>query len=275
LAEFAECVWAVFSVSSLFDSVAGLAGFEPATAGTPGLYTGTLSFLKNVPKVIRALLTLRRLSEFWRDLLTIGAFQLTNHPLSIGQVFLKAQRKRRVINMLQPGTGADSFEREVFGLFKEFAKKGLIDELAGGPKNKLEIDQQVDMSFRFSKGSHDYFFIWECKNPEDPDNFSLKPAVEQLKIRYGLIEEKYKPKYCPSAVIKPVLAVNITLDQFKNTPDSVLQLMNPQPPYFTKDHVDYYSQLLTAYGVEYTFPTLMLEVFNIRIEYDGPFHFRL
>lgn len=175
--------------------------------------------------------------------------------------------------MLQPGTGADSFEREVFGLFKEFAKKELIDELAGGPKNKLEIDQQVDMSFRFSKGSHDYFFIWECKNPEDPDNFSLKPAVEQLKIRYGLIEEKYKPKYCPSAVIRPVLAVNITLDQFKNTPDSVLQLMNPQPPYFTKDHVDYYSQLLTAYGAEYTFPTLMLEVFNIRIEYDGHLSF--
>jgi len=172
-----------------------------------------------------------------------------------------------MIIMLQPGAGADPFEREVFVLFKEFAKKGLIDELAGGAKNKLEIEQQVDMSFRFSKGSHDFFFIWECKNPEDPNNFSLKPAVEQLNIRYGLIEEKYKPKYCPSAVIKPVLAVNIALDQFRMIPDSVLVLMNPQPPYFTRDHLDYYKQLVTAYGAEYTFPILMLEIFNVRIDY--------
>lgn len=174
-----------------------------------------------------------------------------------------------MIIMLQPGAGADQFEREVFALFKEFAKKNLIDELAGGPKNKLEIEQQVDMSFRFNKGAHDCFFVWECKNPEDPDNFSLKPAVEQLKIRYDLIEEKYKPKYCPSAEVKPVFAVNITLDQLRTAPDSVLFLMNPPPPYFTKDHLDYYKQLLTSYGAEYTFPTLMLETFNIRVDYGG------
>jgi hypothetical protein len=53
--------------------------------------------------------------------------------------------------MLQPGLGADSFEKDVFSLFKEFAKKDLIQEIAGGPKNKLEIEQQVDMSFRFTR----------------------------------------------------------------------------------------------------------------------------
>ena len=47
------------------------------------------------------------------------------------------------------------------------------------------------MSFRFIRGSDDYFFVWECKNPEDPDNFMLKPAAEQLKIRYDLIEKEY------------------------------------------------------------------------------------
>lgn len=177
------------------------------------------------------------------------------------------------MKMLQPGAGADPFEKEVFALFKEFAKKGLIDELSGGPKNKLEVEQQVDMSFRFCKGSHDYFFVWECKNPEDPENLSFKSAVEQLRIRYELVEEKYKPTYCSNATVKPVLAVNIALDELRKFPDSVLVLMNPQPPYFTRDHLDYYKQLVSAYGAEYTFPTLMLETFNIRVDYGGTLAF--
>lgn len=174
--------------------------------------------------------------------------------------------------MLQPGPGADEFERDFFNFLKEFQKANLISELSGGPKNTLTIDQQVDVSFRFTRGTQDYFFVAECKNPEDPENFSLSQAVEQLRTRYDLVTDR-ADMICKGAFVKPVLAVNVPLDRFKTIPDSVLTLMNPQPTYFTSDHLSYYSELMSSYGPEYTLPLFLLEMFQIRVDYGGELMF--
>ncbi|MGI0015801.1 MAG: DGQHR domain-containing protein, partial [Nitrososphaera sp.] len=171
--------------------------------------------------------------------------------------------------MLRPGPGANKFEKEVFELFEKFHMKGYIEELAGGPRNKLDIAEQVDVSFRLLTDSAEYFFIVECKDPEDPENLKLKSSVEQLKVRYDLVEKITKPRNFPAGTIIPVLAVNVSPDEIRTT-GAIELLMNPRPYPITRDHIDYYKQLMNSYGEEYTFPLFLYEIFQIRLNYGEP-----